>query len=234
MWIGFFLPALVTIVRANDVRLIISPSANPLQKPAGQQVSLICSVENGGEKPGLLWTKNGAFVNSPNIVVSKLDSSTISLTIRDATTENSGVYTCNAQLNGSLVQKTVDVIVFEDYHFVDKTTKTGHVMATAAVNISCEVAPRKEQFTTTWSRIGHPNWAPGLKHRLYQGGAILEILNYDSQLDAGDYACKVVDATTSATLSRKITVGSEIENKRMFCTNMCTNICHQLYQPPVF
>uniref|UniRef100_A0A1I7WH53 Ig-like domain-containing protein n=1 Tax=Heterorhabditis bacteriophora TaxID=37862 RepID=A0A1I7WH53_HETBA len=94
-----------------EPRIVISPSSNPVQKPAGQQVSLLCTVErlNASSRPGILWTKHGGIDSrTGNIEVKKLDAFTMSLVISNTSSEDSGVYTCQVQYGEHLLQKNVD------------------------------------------------------------------------------------------------------------------------------
>ncbi|KAK6766912.1 hypothetical protein RB195_026275 [Necator americanus] len=215
-------------------RLIITPDTNPVQKPAGAQIPLLCKVDHAAEavRPGIIWTKHDGLDKTGNVEVKSLDHLTMSLLIKNATAEDSGVYTCQAQIGSHLLSKTVDVIIFENFDFAVKKADVGYVMPNAAVNLSCEVAPSSVKVRTVWTREGVPI-AQGLeeKYRLYSNDAILEISNYDPTKDAGEYVCKVFHPISSSTLYRRITVGTESENRQLFCSKMCTNICHHMYPP---
>ncbi|KAL6723029.1 hypothetical protein Aduo_018081 [Ancylostoma duodenale] len=215
-------------------RLVIIPDTNPVQKPAGAQIPLLCKVDGVSEaaRPGIIWIKHDGLDRTGNVEVKSLDHQTMSLLIKNASSEDSGVYTCQAQIGSHLLSKTVDVIIFENFAFADKRTDIGYVMATASVNVSCEVTPSSVKVHTVWTRGGVPI-AQGLeeKYKLYNHDAVLEISNYDPSKDAGEYVCKVFHPISGSTLYRRITIGTESENRQHFCSKMCTNICHQMYPP---
>ncbi|EPB80801.1 hypothetical protein ANCCEY_00003 [Ancylostoma ceylanicum] len=121
-------------------RLVIIPDTNPVQKPAGAQIPLLCKVDGVSEaaRPGIIWIKHDGLDRTGNVEVKSLDHQTMSLLIKNASSEDSGVYTCQAQIGSHLLSKTVDVIIFENFAFADKRTDIGYVMATASVNVSCE------------------------------------------------------------------------------------------------
>uniref|UniRef100_A0A0R3PZH7 Ig-like domain-containing protein n=1 Tax=Angiostrongylus costaricensis TaxID=334426 RepID=A0A0R3PZH7_ANGCS len=90
------------------------PVTNPVQKPSGQQVPLLCSVEGvpNETRPGIVWSKHDGIDKTGNAEVKSLDHHTMSLLIKNATSDDSGVYTCQAQIGNRLLSRTVDVIIF--------------------------------------------------------------------------------------------------------------------------
>lgn len=49
-------------ISEEEITISISPNANPVQKPIGHQISLVCSIkktDSNGEKPGMIWKKHG-------------------------------------------------------------------------------------------------------------------------------------------------------------------------------
>ncbi|KIH66294.1 immunoglobulin I-set domain protein [Ancylostoma duodenale] len=130
-------------------RLVIIPDTNPVQKPAGAQIPLLCKVDGVSEaaRPGIIWIKHDGLDRTGNVEVKSLDHQTMSLLIKNASSEDSGVYTCQAQIGSHLLSKTVDVIIFENFAFADKRTDIGYVMATASVNVSCENLPEHRAQT---------------------------------------------------------------------------------------
>uniref|UniRef100_A0A0K0DR23 Ig-like domain-containing protein n=1 Tax=Angiostrongylus cantonensis TaxID=6313 RepID=A0A0K0DR23_ANGCA len=167
-------------------RLLILPVTNPVQKPSGQQVPLLCSVQGvpNETRPGIVWSKHDGIDKTGNAEVKSLDHHTMSLLIKNATSDDSGVYTCQAQIGNRLLSRTVDVIIFVE---------------------------KKEKF------------------KLLNDDAVLQITNYAPIKDAGEYVCKVFHPTSGSTLYRKITIGSESENKQLFCSKMCNNVCNYIY-----
>ncbi|VDL73626.1 unnamed protein product [Nippostrongylus brasiliensis] len=99
------------------------------------------------------------------------------------------------------------------FMIVVKKTAIGHVRPGAAVNISCEVTPSTVKVNTVWTRDGVPVIQPGTanKFKLYNSDAILEITSYDPLKDAG----------------------TEQENKQLFCSKMCNNVCYHMYSSPL-
>lgn len=60
-----------------------------------------------------MWSLLTVNYRAEYIKVVRLDAATMSMTIRNASAQDSGVYTCQAQLqNGTRLQRTVDVVVF--------------------------------------------------------------------------------------------------------------------------
>ncbi|PAV77451.1 hypothetical protein WR25_09222 [Diploscapter pachys] len=214
--------------------LIIQPNQNPVQKPAGQQISLLCVLKGllpeSSEKPGIIWSKHSG-LKGDHVEVKRLDARTLSLVIRNASSSDSGVYTCTAQTANAKYHKAVDVVVFEDLNFVEKQTMIGQVLPTASVNLSCEVKNEDESISTFWMRHGSFVGSEIGRFKLYKKGAILEISNYNPSTDAGEYACKVSHGLSGSTIYRKFVVGTELESKRVFCSNMCTNVCMKMYSP---
>ncbi|KHJ99870.1 immunoglobulin domain protein [Oesophagostomum dentatum] len=175
-------------------RVVITPETNPVQKPAGAQIPLLCKVDDVPDtiRPGIIWVKHDGLDKTGNVEVKSLDHHTMSLLIKNATSEDSGVYTCQAQIGGHLLSKTVDVIIFENFDFADKRTDIGYVTPSAAVNLSCEVTPSSVKVRTVWTRGGVPiAQGAGDKYKLYNNDAILEVSSYDPTKDAGEYVCKV-------------------------------------------
>ncbi|KAK5974906.1 hypothetical protein GCK32_008681 [Trichostrongylus colubriformis] len=202
------------IPSSAESRLSILPPTNPLQKPSGQQVPLLCTVEGTSDdtRPGIIWSKHGGIDRTGNVEVKSLDHHTMSLLIKNATSEDSGVYTCQAQLGSHLLSQTVDVIIF--------------------ANLTCEVSPPSVRVHTVWTREGVAIDQGNVdKYKLYNNDAILEISKYDPAKDAGEYVCKVFHPISGSTLYRRITVGTETENKQLFCSRMCNTVCHQMYTP---
>ncbi|WKY16688.1 hypothetical protein Q1695_001374 [Nippostrongylus brasiliensis] len=224
------------LLSANP-HLSILPATNPVQKPSGQQVALLCTVEGApdGTRPGIIWSKHDGLERTGNIEVKSLDHHTMSLLIKNASASDSGVYTCQAQLGSHMLTQTVDVIIFENFTFTAQKTAIGHVRPGAAVNISCEVTPSTVKVNTVWTRDGVPVIQPGTanKFKLYNSDAILEITSYDPLKDAGEYVCKVFHPLSSSTLYRRITIGTEQENKQLFCSKMCNNVCYHMYSSPL-
>ncbi|KAJ1359275.1 hypothetical protein KIN20_017965 [Parelaphostrongylus tenuis] len=229
------LVALFTDVDSQETlpRLLILPATNPVQKPSGQQVSLLCSIEGAPNetRPGIIWSKHDGIDKTGNVEVKSLDYHTMSLLIKNTTSDDSGVYTCQGQIGNRLLSRTVDVIIFENFDFTDKKTSFRHVKPSAAVNLSCEVTPSSIKVHTVWTRDGIPVAQIGQKDKfkLLNDDAILQIINYAPIKDAGEYMCKVFHPTTGSTLYRKITIGSETENKHLFCSKMCNNVCNHIY-----
>ncbi|KAE9415068.1 hypothetical protein Angca_004334 [Angiostrongylus cantonensis] len=214
-------------------RLLILPVTNPVQKPSGQQVPLLCSVQGvpNETRPGIVWSKHDGIDKTGNAEVKSLDHHTMSLLIKNATSDDSGVYTCQAQIGNRLLSRTVDVIIFENFDFTDKKTSFRDVKPSAAVNLSCEVTPATIKVHTVWTRDGVPiaKVEKKEKFKLLNDDAVLQITNYAPIKDAGEYVCKVFHPTSGSTLYRKITIGSESENKQLFCSKMCNNVCNYIY-----
>ncbi|KAK5978099.1 Immunoglobulin domain protein [Trichostrongylus colubriformis] len=222
------------IPSSAESRLSILPPTNPLQKPSGQQVPLLCTVEGTSDdtRPGIIWSKHGGIDRTGNVEVKSLDHHTMSLLIKNATSEDSGVYTCQAQLGSHLLSQTVDVIIFENFTFASEKTAVGPVTPGGAANLTCEVSPPSVRVHTVWTREGVAIDQGNVdKYKLYNNDAILEISKYDPAKDAGEYVCKVFHPISGSTLYRRITVGTETENKQLFCSRMCNTVCHQMYTP---
>ncbi|KAK6021405.1 immunoglobulin domain protein, partial [Ostertagia ostertagi] len=135
-----------------EPHLSILPATNPLQKPSGQQVPLLCTVEGASEdtRPGIIWSKHGGLDRQAtgNAEVKSLDHHTMSLLIKNATAEDSGVYTCQAQLGNHLLSQTRTSL------FASKKTAVGPVRPGGAANLSCEVSPASVKVRTVWTREG--------------------------------------------------------------------------------
>lgn len=221
--------------QSEQPRLSILPATNPVQKPSGQQVPLLCTVEGAAEdtRPGIIWSKHGGLDRTGNIEVKSLDHHTMSLLIKNASSEDSGIYTCQVQLGNRQLSQTIDVIIFENFTFATNKTAIEHVRPGSAVNLSCEVVPASVKVHTVWTRDGVDAARAGTseKFKMYNNNAVLEVTGYDPQKDAGEYVCKVFHPASSSTLYRRITVGSQLENQQLFCSKLCSNVCHQMYSP---
>ncbi|KAK6039525.1 immunoglobulin V-set domain protein, partial [Cooperia oncophora] len=149
-------PKIIENLSGAEPHLSIFPPTNPLQKPSGKQVSLLCTVEEAGEdiRPGMIWSKYGGLDRTGNVEVKSLDHHTMSLLIRNASAEDSGLYTCQAQLGSRLLSQTVDVNIFENFTFASKKTAIGPVALGGAANLSCEVSPPSVKVHTVWTREG--------------------------------------------------------------------------------
>ncbi|PAV79953.1 hypothetical protein WR25_13006 isoform C [Diploscapter pachys] len=156
-----------TFLPEPKAELIIQPNQNPVQKPAGEQISVLCILKGllpeSSEKPGIIWSKHSG-LKGDHVEVKRLDARTLSLVIRNASSSDSGVYTCTAQTANAKYHKAVDVVVFEDLNFVEKQTMIGQVLPTASVNLSCEVKNEDESISTFWMR--HGNYVGSGEHLL--------------------------------------------------------------------
>ncbi|CAO4385430.1 unnamed protein product [Caenorhabditis nigoni] len=220
-----FLLFSVAVAADDEITISISPKANPVQKPIGHQISLVCSVKGAGdEKPGMIWKKHGGLDRTGNVEVKKLDENNLGLIIRNSSVEDSGVYYCHAQVGSKKYMNKMDVIVFEDIVFSDKQLHLGQVLATASVNISCEVSAKKDSVITYWTRHGKQVLEGG-KHKFYKGGAILEIQNYQPEQDAGQYTCEVFHVSSGSSNTKTVTLGTTVEKNYVACHQMCNSFC---------
>ncbi|EFO82826.1 hypothetical protein GCK72_024381 [Caenorhabditis remanei] len=219
-----------TIALAEEnITISISPNANPVQKPIGHQISLVCSVKGDfQEKPGMIWKKHGGLDRTGNVEIKKLDDRTLGLIIRNSSVDDSGVYYCNAQVGSKVYMNKMDVIVFEDIVFRDKQLHFGQVLATASVNISCEVSAKKGSVITYWTRHGKQILEGG-KHKFYNGGSILEIQNYQPEQDAGQYTCEVFHVSSGSSNTKTVTLGTAGEKNYVACQQMCNSFCTDVH-----
>uniref|UniRef100_A0A1I7U3Y2 Ig-like domain-containing protein n=1 Tax=Caenorhabditis tropicalis TaxID=1561998 RepID=A0A1I7U3Y2_9PELO len=220
---------LVTQCSADeDVVISISPKANPVQKPIGDQISLVCSVKGtSDEKPGMIWKKHDGLDRTGNVEIKKLDDYTLVLIIRNSSVDDSGVYYCHAQVGSKVYMNKMDVIVFEDIVFRDKQLHFGQVLATASVNISCEVSAKKDSVITYWTRHGK-QVLDGGKYKFYNKGSILEIQNYQPEQDAGQYTCEVVHVSSGSSNTKTVTLGTAGEKNYVACHQMCNSFCSDI------
>ncbi|CAI2357071.1 unnamed protein product [Caenorhabditis sp. 36 PRJEB53466] len=213
----------------EELSIVISPNANPVQKPVGHQISLVCSVKGSGlEKPGLIWKKHGGLDRTGNVEIKKLDDYTLGLIIRNSSVDDSGVYYCQAQVGSKVFMNKMDVIVFEDIVFRDKQLHFGQILATASVNISCEVSAKKDSVITYWTRHGKQVLEGG-KYKFYNGGSILEIQNYQPEQDAGQYICEVFHVNSGSSNSKTVTLGTTGEKNYVACQQMCNSFCTDVH-----
>ncbi|CCD68815.1 Zwei Ig domain protein zig-6 [Caenorhabditis elegans] len=215
----------------EEITISISPNANPVQKPIGHQISLVCSIkktDSNGEKPGMIWKKHGGLDRTGNVEVKKLDDYTLGLIIRNSSVEDSGVYYCQAQVGSKVYMNKMDVIVFEDIVFRDKQLHFGQVLATASVNISCEVSAKKDSVITYWTRHGKQILEGG-KHKFYSRGSILEIQNYQPEQDAGQYTCEVFHVSSGSSNTKTVTLGTTGEKNYVACQQMCNSFCTDVH-----
>ncbi|CAI5454585.1 unnamed protein product [Caenorhabditis angaria] len=209
----------------DELQVIINPNTTTIQKPAGDQVSIVCTVRGyNKDKPGVLWKTHGGLDRTGNVEIKKLDEYTLALVIRNSTIEDSGVYTCRAQIGDKIVTNSVDIVIFEDLVFAEKQLNYGEVLATTSVNVSCEVTAKQSNVVTYWTRH-EKKIRLGDKFQTYKGGALLEIRNYQPDEDAGQYTCEVFHVPSGASTSRTITLGTISENNLVACQLMCNAFC---------
>ncbi|CAB3400559.1 unnamed protein product [Caenorhabditis bovis] len=229
----FKLPILVFLaflhfLSAVDVEVVINPAATSLQKPSGHQLSLVCSVKGDfNERPGLMWKKHGGLEKTGHVTVQRLDDRTMSLLIRNSSSDDSGVYICQVQVDGKTAAKKIDVVFFEDLKFVENETHFGEILATASVNLSCEVTAKNHHLSTLWTRHGK-QISEGGKYKFYKNRAIFELKDYQPDQDAGQYTCEVTDSV-GTTANRKFSLGTHSQEKTVFCQKMCTDVCSSMY-----
>lgn len=227
---SLFLLTLVTVaVAEKELSISISPNVNAVQKPIGHQISLVCSVKGDlQEKPGMMWKKHGGLDRTGNVEIKKLDDRTLGLIIRNSSVEDSGLYYCHVQVGSKVFMNKMDVIVFEDIVFRDKQLHIGQVLATASVNISCEVSAKKESVITYWTRHGKQILEGG-KYKFYNNGSILEIQNYQPEQDAGQFVCEVFHVSSGSSNTKTVTLGTAGEKNYVACQQMCNSFCTDVH-----
>ncbi|CAJ0952007.1 unnamed protein product, partial [Mesorhabditis belari] len=236
----FFLP----IICAIEVQ--INPQKSSIELEVGAQLSLLCKVTGLSPevKPGITWSRHKGLPNRDNVKVSRLDNATLSLVIDRTIARDSGVYTCNAIIDGESANKSVDVHVFgtnggnslfaEHGHL--KTVKIGHLTEGKSLDLSCETIPGVTPHKTVWSRHelffdrleqaqSQTNWV------LLKGGSVLRIKNYNAKIDNGRYDCGVTpkDQSTETTW-RSFYIGPTENEKSSFsiCRQICQDTCNNV------
>ncbi|VDD94061.1 unnamed protein product, partial [Enterobius vermicularis] len=176
----------------------------------GETATLKVSVE-GTPQPEVTWLKAGVPVQIDNVhlIAKKDEKGQYSLTIKNATVEDAGTYSCKATNAAGTaeteakfaVEKTVSVP-----HFTEQLEELSVVQGeTATLKVSVEGSPQPE---VTWMKSGVPVNIDNVNiiAKEDEKGHYSLIIKKATAEDAGTYSCKATNAAGTATTEAKFAV----------------------------
>ncbi|XP_029114318.1 papilin isoform X2 [Scleropages formosus] len=185
----------------NSHRFSVDRSgSSAVQGRAGHAVTLPCTVTppSATKFVSVEWTRNGRSLSSRR----HTQNSDGSLSIRQLSSEDSGVYTCTASSQYHTDQRQLQLKVQGDLKI---TTAPNNIQVTQGGTAQLPCVVTGDNVSVGWSRNGVPVRPDGHRVQVSPDGSL--ILNNVQPSDEGSYTCNAYTGTYSVSASAEVRVG---------------------------
>ncbi|OQV13367.1 putative Neural cell adhesion molecule 1 [Hypsibius exemplaris] len=205
-WPGRLVSAQPTKLPSHHNGLELQPSQAKRTEEQGRGFVVTCRIADGMKGSNLRWTQGGQEINAANgkrISLSKRPSdkpTSIVLIFDNVTTENAGVYTCSANIEGQPeeVHRTFDLSVYSGINYDNvKLSQSADIGSDYVMTCNVEGEPKP---MVSWRR-GTP--IPSNGHEKFKVHAEGLTIRNVSRADEGQYDCDATQMVGDSTSNFK-------------------------------